>query len=132
MDQLNTETIRKAISTARDSGFRSIKLSAGTSSFQGVLSEEALTWGDEWEDDTQASGPVTKAINSPVVGYLKLIADKAKVGETISEGDQIGDIIALGIANEFLATCSGKVIAVHVNDGEPVEYGQTILEIEQK
>ncbi len=132
MDQLNPETIRKAISTARDSGFRSIKLRAGTSSFQGVISEEALTWGDEWVGEDQESGPMSKPITAPVVGYLKLIPGSVKVGESISVGDQIGDIIALGIANEFISPCSGKITAIHINDGEPVEYGQTVLEIQLK
>ncbi len=135
MDPLDTATIRKAIAIARDSGFRRIKLKSGDSTFEGTLSEEALSWGEEWESpETEPEavvGPQFKAITAEHVGYLRELPDKLTVGSTVEPGDVIAEIVALGIANELVATCSGTISAVHCQNGEPVEYGQTILEIEQ-
>lgn len=134
MKSLDAESIRKALTTARDGGFRSIKLKAGESSFQAVLSEEALTWGESWsdEDGDVEPGPSTKPVSAPVVGYVRWIPELGQVGAEIKAGQAVGEVLALGISNEVVSEHAGKVVAVLVEDGAAVEYGQSMLEVELK
>ena len=53
-----------------------------------------------------------------------------KVGDTISEGQTICLIEALKTFNPITATKGGKVKAVLVESGAPVEYNQPLFELE--
>ena len=73
-------------------------------------------------------------IKSPIVGtyYQSSGAGKepyVKVGDTIQEGDTICIIEAMKVMNEIKATVSGKVLSIKVQDGETVEYDQTLMMI---
>ena len=73
-------------------------------------------------------------IKSPIVGtyYQSSGAGKepyVKVGDTIQEGDTICIIEAMKVMNEIKATASGKVLSNEVQDGETVEYDQTLMMI---
>ena len=73
-------------------------------------------------------------IKSPIVGtyYQASGAGKepyVKVGDTIQEGDTICIIEAMKVMNEIKATVSGKVLSIEVQDGETVEYDQTLMMI---
>lgn len=131
MNPLDSESIRKALTSARDGGFRSIKLRAGDSVFQAILSEDALTWGDSWSNEDEINpGPNIESICSPVVGYVKWIPETVKVGVEIKSGQAIGEILALGISNEVISTCSGKITQILAEDGAPVEFGKCLIEVE--
>ena len=72
---------------------------------------------------------------SPMVGtfYSKPAPDKdafVKVGDTVSSGDVVCIIEAMKIMNEIETEFSGKVVEICVEDGQAVEYGQTIMYIE--
>lgn len=73
-------------------------------------------------------------IKSPIVGtyYQSSGAGKepyVKVGDTIQEGDTICIIEAMKVMNEIKAIVSGKVLSIEVQDGETVEYDQTLMMI---
>ena len=73
-------------------------------------------------------------IKSPIVGtyYQSSGAGKepyVKVGDMIQEGDTICIIEAMKVMNEIKATVSGKVLSIEVQDGETVEYDQTLMMI---
>ena len=73
-------------------------------------------------------------IKSTIVGtyYQSSGAGKepyVKVGDTIQEGDTICIIEAMKVMNEIKATVSGKVLSIEVQDGETVEYDQTLMMI---
>ena len=85
------------------------------------------------EDNTQEEKLGTP-IKSPIVGtyYQSSGAGKepyVKVGDTIQEGDTICIIEAMKVMNEIKATVSGKVLSIEVQDGETVEYDQTLMMI---
>ena len=74
-------------------------------------------------------------IVSPMVGmfYAKPAPDAepfVKVGDTVSEGDTVCIIEAMKMMNEIESEFSGKIIEICVADGEPVEYGQTLMYVE--
>ena len=75
-------------------------------------------------------------LNSPMVGTFYSApgpdANKfAKVGDSISKGQTIAIIEAMKIMNEWDADYSCKIIKVLIEDGQPVEYGTPIFEVEK-
>ena len=76
-----------------------------------------------------------KAIVSPMVGtfYSKPAPDKepfVKLGDTVSAGDVVCIIEAMKLMNEIESEFAGKIVEICVQDGEAVEYGQTIMYVE--
>ena len=71
---------------------------------------------------------------SPMVGvaYLSPSPDAPtyiKVGDTISEGQTICLIEAMKTFNPVKTDLAGKVVAILVENGQPVEYGQPLFEV---
>ena len=83
-------------------------------------------------DDSNASG---NHIKSPIVGtfYRKPSPDKepfVKVGDIVNKGDVLCIIEAMKMMNEIKSEFDGKISSIEVDDGQPVEFGQTIIVIE--
>ena len=77
-----------------------------------------------------------QAVTSPMVGtFYKAPSPDAKpfveVGQTISKGDVVCIVEAMKLMNEIESEFSGKVVEVCVEDGQPVEFGQVLMYIEQ-
>jgi len=74
-------------------------------------------------------------VKSPMVGtFYRSSSPGAKafveVGDMVKEGDTICIIEAMKILNEIEADKSGKVVQIPCENGQAVEYGQTLLMIE--
>ena len=52
------------------------------------------------------------------------------VGDRVKAGQLVGTIESLNVLNEVETSVAGRVIEVHVHDGQPVEYGQVLMTIE--
>ncbi|MDP2355268.1 MAG: acetyl-CoA carboxylase biotin carboxyl carrier protein [Beijerinckiaceae bacterium] len=75
------------------------------------------------------------AVKSPMVGtaYRRPSPDaKAfiEVGSQVKSGEKILLVEAMKTFNEIVAPRSGTIISILVDDGQPVEYGQTLVVIE--
>ncbi|HEX8996973.1 MAG TPA: acetyl-CoA carboxylase biotin carboxyl carrier protein subunit [Ktedonobacterales bacterium] len=74
-------------------------------------------------------------VRAPLVGVFRA-AMKAgarpltAIGDVIREGQIICAVEALNVYNEVEAPAAGRLSAIYVNDGQPVEYGQPLMEIE--
>jgi acetyl-CoA carboxylase biotin carboxyl carrier protein len=82
-----------------------------------------------------AAAPAGKTINSPMVGtfYLSSSPDAAafvKIGDQVGPDTTICIIEAMKVFNEIPAETSGKITAVLVENGAPVEFGQPLFRIE--
>jgi biotin carboxyl carrier protein len=66
---------------------------------------------------------------SSAVGYFKPGPDLV-VGHSVQSGDLLGSIDMLGIVQEVTAPEAGIVAAVLAEDGQAVEYGQALAEID--
>ena len=79
--------------------------------------------------------PALHAVKSPMVGtFYRSSAPGAKsfveVGDTVKVGDTICIIEAMKILNEIEADKAGKVVKILCENGQAVEYGQSLLTIE--
>ena len=75
-------------------------------------------------------------IVSPMVGtfYRKPSPDKEpfiEVGQVIKKGQTVCIIEAMKMMNQVKSEFDGKVISIDVGDGEPVEFGQELISIEE-
>jgi len=75
------------------------------------------------------------AVKSPMVGtaYLRPNPDAKPfidIGARVSIGDKLLLIEAMKTFNDIVAPKSGVVVAILVEDGQPVEYGEPLLVIE--
>ena len=84
-----------------------------------------------------AAAPVAKGkeVTSPFVGTFysspsPTAAKYVNVGSSVKKGDVLCIIEAMKIMNEIEAEFPGKVVAVLVKDGQPVQYGQPLFQIE--
>jgi len=72
---------------------------------------------------------------SPMVGtFYRAPSPGAKVfveiGQRVSEGDTLCIIEAMKILNQIEADKSGTIVDILVENGQPVEYGETLFVIE--
>ena len=76
-----------------------------------------------------------KAITSPMVGAFYAAPSPGakpfvKIGDTVSTGQVVCIIEAMKLMNEIESEVSGKITQICVEDGQSVEYGQTLMYVE--
>jgi acetyl-CoA carboxylase biotin carboxyl carrier protein len=59
-------------------------------------------------------------------------APYVQVGDRVNEGDTLCIIEAMKMMNQIDADVSGVIKSIRVQNGEPVEYGQTLIVIDQR
>ena len=64
------------------------------------------------------------------MGYFRPRAD-LRAGMKVRVGDRIGSVDVLGIGQDLVAPADGLIGATLVAAGEPVEYGQDVIVLEQ-
>ncbi len=74
-------------------------------------------------------------IRSPMVGTFYSSPDPdsppyVKVGDHVGPETVVGIVEAMKVFNELPAEVSGKIVAVLVENGEPVEYGQPLFKVD--
>ena len=74
-------------------------------------------------------------VKSPIVGtfYRKPSPDSPpfiKVGDSVNKGDVLCIVEAMKMMNEIKSDYDGKIISIEIDDGQPVEFGQTIIVIQ--
>ncbi|MBK8525656.1 MAG: acetyl-CoA carboxylase biotin carboxyl carrier protein [Rubrivivax sp.] len=82
-----------------------------------------------------APEPVARVIKSPMVGtFYRSPSPGAKafidVGSTIKEGEPVCIIEAMKIMNEIEADASGTIRRILCENGQAVEFGQPLFELE--
>lgn len=77
-----------------------------------------------------ASAParIDDIATSPAVGYFAPRPDLA-VGTRVAQGDPLGWIDVLGVRQEVVAPVDGLVGKVLVGPGDPVEYGEELVQL---
>ena len=76
-------------------------------------------------------------VSAPMVGTFYAAASPGaasyvQVGDRVKEGDTLCIIEAMKMMNQIEADVAGVVKSIRVQNGEPVEYGQTLIVIDQR
>ena len=84
----------------------------------------------------QAEAKKGKAITSLMVGtfYSSPSPDAdafVQVGKSVKKGDVVCIVEAMKLMNEIESEFDGKILEICVKDGQPVEFGQVLMYIEE-
>jgi len=76
--------------------------------------------------------PVGNVMKSPMVGTFYRAANPespafVNVGDSVKVGQTLCIIEAMKLMNDIEAEISGQIMEIAVSNGEPVEYGQTLM-----
>jgi acetyl-CoA carboxylase biotin carboxyl carrier protein len=79
--------------------------------------------------------PKGKEVLSPFVGTFysspsPTASKYVEMGARVKKGDVLCIIEAMKIMNEIEAEFPGKIVGIMVKDGQPVQYGQSLFQIE--
>lgn len=124
------DEMRTILDLARKSGFNEVEASIGEFEFKAKLDRIAPS-GTEipvLEADAPPA-PRTADVTAPCVGYFRTLSDGVRVGATVSAGQIIGQIEALGLGNDVECTVEGEVVEVMASKDQPLQYGQPIIRV---
>ena len=143
---MNFKDIKELIKIFGESNISKIAIKDGETEVSlekgGVVTETVVTQvSPQQVTETVVETPkvenrVAITLNSPMVGTFYSSpgpnAQKfVKVGDTVSKGQTIAILEAMKIMNEWESEFNCKIIKVLIEDGQPVEYGTPIFEIEK-
>ena len=92
--------------------------------------EVSVTTSDVGITAVEGATTTLDPIRSPAVGHF-VYADGLGPGLAVSAGAEIGFVEMLGIRHEVRAAADGVVRHLVAESGEPVEYGQLLVEIDR-
>ena len=129
-DYLNEFNLTEIEYTDKDTKIK-VSKSNPTSSNQ-VLSAAASTPISSETKPNIVSGIEVK---SPIIGTAYLAAEPgakkfSEVGKKIKKGETVMIVEAMKTMNHVPSTADGVIKEICVEDGQPVEYGQTIIIVE--
>ena len=144
---MDIRKIKKLIEMLQESDLKEIEVSQGDESVRILRDRFVQTNGNkiiqqpevfsaepEIQQKIETSKAECNVITSPIVGtfYRKPSPDKdpfIRVGDTVEKGDVLCIIEAMKMMNEIKSDFSGKIVSIDLEDGEPVEFGQSIITI---
>ena len=143
---MDIRKIKKLIEMLQESDLKEIEVSQGDESVRilrerfvqtngnNIQQTEVFSAESEIQQKIETSKAEGNVITSPIVGtfYRKPSPDKdpfIRVGDTVEKGDVLCIIEAMKMMNEIKSDFSGKIISIDLEDGEPVEFGQSIITI---
>lgn len=135
MSAIDFDLVRHALDIAVQSQMNEVELEVGDAKFSAVIEKKAASkpaTSPVVEPATPAVveiQPLSKPIKATSVGIFRTAKVPLIAGATVEKGDVIGTIFALGISSEVHASIAGTISDILVEDGDPVEYGQPIMEI---
>jgi acetyl-CoA carboxylase biotin carboxyl carrier protein len=112
-----------------------IKVSKNTVSVNNNLVPKNNNLSSKPEKDTISNKTSGKEVTSPIIGTAYHAPEPGakkfvEVGKKIKKGDTIMIIEAMKTMNHVPSTSDGIVKEICVEDGQPVEFGQTIIILE--
>jgi acetyl-CoA carboxylase biotin carboxyl carrier protein len=86
---------------------------------------------------TEAAGAPLVTVEAPMVGtFYRASSPTAepyvREGDLVKHGQVLGIIEAMKLMNEIESKVSGRVVQILVENGQPVEYGQTLCLIDPR
>ncbi|MGH2517989.1 MAG: acetyl-CoA carboxylase biotin carboxyl carrier protein [Ktedonobacterales bacterium] len=95
----------------------------------GMLLSELAAEEDAANTPSEVGAPLVGVYRSNMKGSGKALV---QAGDIVRQGQVIAAIEALNVLNEVEASVAGRVSEILVTDGQPVEYGQTLLVIDPR
>lgn len=153
---MDIRKVKKLIELLDESGIAEIEITEGEESVrisrysqhapampmappQGSYSQPAAAPAEANQAPAPAKEPEEDGFEviAPMVGTYYAAASPGaaafvQVGDRVQEGDTLCIIEAMKMMNQIEADVSGIIKSIRVQNGEPVEYGQTLFVIDQR
>jgi acetyl-CoA carboxylase biotin carboxyl carrier protein len=155
---MDIRKVKKLIELLDESGISEIEITEGEDSVRISRHSQAAAFAAPAAVPMAAPAPdVTKAmaapraepaapvvteeegyeVTSPMVGTYYAAsspgaAPYVQVGDRVSEGDTLCIIEAMKMMNQIETDVSGVIKSIRIQNGEPVEFGQTLFVIDQR
>jgi acetyl-CoA carboxylase biotin carboxyl carrier protein len=135
---MDIRKVKKLIELLEESGIAEIEIKEGE---EAVRISRAPTGGVVPQFYAAAPAPLARRkddanlVTAPMVGtFYAAASPTAKpfvaVGDTVKEGDVLCIIEAMKMMNQIESDRAGKVTAIMVRNGDPVEFGQPLFVVE--
>jgi acetyl-CoA carboxylase biotin carboxyl carrier protein len=129
-DYLNEFNLTEIEYTDKDTKIK-VSKSNSTSSNQAV----SVATSSPISNETKSNVALGTEVKSPIIGTAYLAAEPgakkfAEVGKKIKRGETVMIVEAMKTMNHVPSTADGIIKKICVEDGQPVEYGQTIIIVE--
>tara|TARA_B100000927_G_scaffold288168_1_gene282316 strand:+ start:501 stop:926 length:426 start_codon:yes stop_codon:yes gene_type:complete len=116
-------------------GEESVRITKDKNNDESIVKNNLTNLSVENEDLSGSDIVEGNIMTSPIVGtfYRKPAPDKepfVKVGDVVNKGDVLCIIEAMKMMNEIKSEHAGKIASIEIEDGQPVEFGQTIVVIQ--
>ena len=128
MSAVNWDDVRHALDTAQSLGYRRVRLTQQGVTFQATLGAQPALAPTPISEPEVAAAPETVKVTAPCVGYCTF-AKGIEVGQTVTAGDKLAVIVALGLNNEVVAPADGTIAALGVTSGAPVDFDTILVEL---
>ena len=137
--QINKKLIRELVSCLEDNKLteleyseKDIKIKVARDSFKDSSSTQIVQNTKEVKGDDKITGIEVK---SPIIGTAYLAPEPGgkkfvEIGKKIKKGDTVMIVEAMKTMNHVPSSKDGVVKKIVVEDGQPVEYGQTLVILE--
>ncbi|OWU65747.1 MAG: hypothetical protein CBB60_003105 [Armatimonadetes bacterium Cent15-Ar3] len=135
MAAIDFDLVRHALDIAVQSQMNEVELEVGDAKFSAVIHKKAAPKAapapvnETSVSSEQEVAPSSKPIKAPSVGIFRTAKVPLIAGATVEKGDVVGTIFALGISSDIQANIAGTISDILVEDGDPVEYGQPVMEV---
>ena len=142
---MDIRKIKKLIEMLQDSDLTEIEVKEGEESVRiargNTLSNESNSQSTlapvislPTDKGSIAAEETGSSIKSPIVGtfYRKPAPDQppfVEVGSIVNVGDVVCIVEAMKMMNEIKSEFAGKVSSINIEDGEPVEFDQSLIVI---
>ena len=137
--KINKKIIEELVSCLKEFNLTEISYAEGSTNVKvsRSINTTQVTSADIQKSQTKIVENIDSSlkVNSPIVGTAYLAAEPGakkfvEVGQKIKKGQTIMIIEAMKTMNHVPSTADGVIKEICVEDGHPVEFGQTIIILE--
>ena len=142
VDATRAERIRELVKIVQESGVGEIEIedegmrvSVRRADEVGVVAAPLAAIPEGADAELPSPGRATTRVESPMVGVFYRSSSPGspafvEVGDVVSVGQTLCLLEAMKLFNELKAEQEGRVKAIYVESGQPVEFGQLLFELE--
>ncbi len=142
VDATRGERIRELVKIVQESGVGEIEIedegmrvSVRRADEVGVMSISPAALSEELDPELPPASHARVRVESPMVGVFYRSSSPGspafvEVGDVVSVGQTLCLLEAMKLFNELKAEHEGRVRAIHVESGQPVEFGQLLFELD--
>jgi len=133
-DETIARRVRPLAEAFQASGFARLRVKDGD--FELELRRSGRSSAGSLPTDAPAAPPESavpkpEVLTSDLVGVIRLSRPAVSEGQTLESDRELAFVEALGIRNPVRSRGAGKICAIFVTEGQPVEYGQPLFAIER-